>query len=184
MDLQRNLTFMKKFFTQPQKNASIRPSSDRSAELLCWSLNWEKVRTVLELGPWTGPVTKHIFASMSKSATYYGLEYDKEFIAILKERFPDHAWDFIQWNIKDLAVLMREHQIPRPDVIVSTLPNSIFETYPHLVDKLAEYIQKWTIFRGITYAPELLLDVYKHIKPKVLAHTWKNVPPLYVHWVN
>lgn len=184
MDLKRNLTFMKKFFTQPQKNASIWPSSDRSAELLCWSLNREKVRTVLELGPWTWPVTKYIFASMPTSARYYGIEYDKEFIAVLEERFPSHVWDFMQWNVKDLATLMSLHQIPRPDVIVSTLPNSVFEAYPHLVNELEGYLKQWTIFRAITYAPDLFIDVYKHIKPKVLAHTRKNIPPLFVLWVN
>jgi hypothetical protein len=64
------------------------------------------------------------------------------------------------------------------------LPNSVFEQYPHLVDELAAYIEKWTVFRAITYAPDMFIDVYKHIQPKVLGHTWKNIPPLYVLWVN
>ena len=184
MNLQSNLTFLKKFFTQPGKNASIWPTSDNSAELLCGSVDWENVKTVLELGPGTWPVTKHIFKCMPASASYYGIEYDKEFMKLLQERFSKDQWTFIQGNIKDFATIMTSNAIPFPDVIISTLPNSVFETYPHLVDELAVYLAKWTVFRGITYAPELLLDVYKHIKPKVIAHTWKNIPPLYVHWVN
>jgi phospholipid N-methyltransferase len=184
MTLQRNLTFLKKFFTQPGKNASIWPTSDNSAEMLCGSIDREKVTTVLELGPWTWPVTKYIFQSMSASATYYGIEYDAEFVELLQERFVRQQASFIQGNVKDLAALIKKHNIPFPDVIISTLPNNVFEEYPHLVNEFAWYLEKWTVFRAITYAPDLFIDVYKHIKPKVLGHTWKNIPPLYVLWVN
>lgn len=180
MDLQRNLTFMKKFFTQPKKNASIRPTSNNAAELLCSSLDRSKVHTVLELGPGTGPVTKYIVKSLHSGGKYYGIEYDAEFIALLEERFPAQSGQFLQGNVKDLSSIMQKNAIPFPDLIISTLPNSVFEQYPHLVNELEVFLKKGTIFRAITYAPDLFVDVYKHIHPKVLGHTWKNIPPLFV----
>jgi phospholipid N-methyltransferase len=79
---------------------------------------------------------------MPTSATYYGIEYDKEFMTLLNERFPKTQGTFIQGNVKDLATIITKNNIPCPDVIISTLPNSVFEQYPHLVNELAAYIEK------------------------------------------
>lgn len=184
MSLQSHLVFMKKFFTQPWKNASIWPTSDNSAEMLCGSIDWKNVKTVLELGPWTWPVTKYILQSMPLWARYFGIEYETEFMKMLQKKFTHKHWMFIQWNVKDLALIIKKHNIPHPDVIISTLPNSVFEQYPHLVNELSWYLEKWTVFRAITYAPDLFINVYQHIQPKVLCHSRKNIPPLYVLWVN
>lgn len=184
MSFKSHMIFMKKFFTQPWKNASIWPTSDNSAEMLCWSIDWKNVKTVLELGPWTWPVTKHIFHSMPSGAQYFGIEYEAEFMKMLQKKFAHKHWTFIQGNVKDLAVIIKKHNIPHPDVIISTLPNSVFELYPHLVNELSAYLVQWTVFRAITYAPDLFLNVYKHIKPKVLCHSRKNIPPLYVLGTN
>jgi len=184
MDLQRNITFMKKFFTNPKRNASIWPTSNNSAELLCSSIDRSKVKNILELGPGTWPVTKYIIQSSQNWADYYGIEYDIDFISLLENRFPAQRGQFLQGNVKDLTAIMSKNSIPTPDLIISTLPNSVFEQYPHLVGELAVFLEQWTVFRAITYAPDLFIDVYQHIHPKVLGHTWKNIPPLYVLWVN
>jgi phospholipid N-methyltransferase len=184
MTLQDKFIFMKKFFTQPRRNASIWPTSNNSAELLCWSINWHEVKTVLELWPGTWPVTKHIIKSLPAGANYYGIEYDDEFMSMLQQKFTIPQVTFIQGNVKDLLKIMQDNAIPVPQVIISTLPNQVFEQYPHLIADLQIYLDQWTSFRAITYAPDLFIDVYQHIQPKILGHTRKNIPPLYVLWVN
>lgn len=183
MTFQRNLTFFKKFFTQPGKNASIWPTSNVSAELLCWTIDWSSVTTVLELWPGTGAITKHILKSMSSSASYYGIEYEWEYISLLQERF-QKTWSFIHGDVKNLKKILSNHNIANPDLIVSSLSNSFYTQHPWTLQILKDLMTSWTKFRTITYLPSVFLRVFKDLKPRICGYTVKNIPPAYVWWVN
>lgn len=180
-----SLLFLKKFFTQPLFNASIRPTNDRVAKNICTTVGWSTKKIVLELWPWTGPITKHISEHLNEDSVYYWIEYDSEYVHILRETYRHKSnMHFIQWDVKDLSKVMQELGIDHVDIIISTLP------YKPILDNknLLYWIQKSTNrgaqFRGISYSPFIFKKVYKLLCPRIILFSWKNIPPVYILWVN
>ncbi len=96
--MRNSLLFLSKFFLQPLSNASLRPTNERAAKRLCASLDWKstKNKVILELGPGTGTVTEHILEEMGEDCLYYGIEFDSDYIDILKEKYGRKNVTFIQ----------------------------------------------------------------------------------------
>ncbi|MFA7284813.1 MAG: rRNA adenine N-6-methyltransferase family protein [Candidatus Absconditabacterales bacterium] len=173
--------FLSKFFTQPLFNASIWPTDDKVAQEICKSVNWKDKKVILELGPGTGPITKHILNYMDKDAVYYGIEYDSDYLSILRKEHHGDNIHFVQGNVRDIEhIVAKLIGAGNIDVIISTLPYKPFVDYPHALDRIKNCANRGTQFRGISYSPFIFKKVYKRLNPKVVFFSWKNIPPIYI----
>lgn len=184
--MSNSLLFLKKFFLQPLANASIRPTNDRAARKLCASIDWKstKNKVILELGPGTGTVTKCILEKMGEDCLYYGIEFDSDYIDILKEKYGKKNVTFIQGDVKDIRKILEDAKIDHVDVIISTLPHNVFRDSPQLISYIQESTKKGVQYRGISYAHPSVYDVYEALDWKVHSFTLLNIPPMYVLGVN
>jgi phosphatidylethanolamine/phosphatidyl-N-methylethanolamine N-methyltransferase len=164
-------------------------------------------RRILEVGPGTGAVTRHIIAGMGKTDSLDLVELNETFVRQLKERFEhDPAFQTVANCARVLHCPIEElphHQTY--DVIVSGLPLNNFsaalveQILATLVDLLSpggtlsffEYIavrparalvsgrSERARLRGVAQAMRAVLDPHEIRRDAV----WLNVPPAWVHHV-
>ncbi|NTU68623.1 MAG: hypothetical protein HGB02_07065 [Chlorobiaceae bacterium] len=75
--------FIKAYLKNPSRTGSVIPSSDRLGKAFADQLELLPVNRIVELGPGTGALTKHIAGSSPKL-----VEIDRELCNVLANRFP------------------------------------------------------------------------------------------------
>jgi len=180
MSLAENLFFLKKFFVQPLQNASVRPTSPTAAKLLVDSIDRTDVHTILELGPWTWPITEYIIQKMSPNAEYRWIERDAGYVGLLQKKYGNQQTKFLHADAKDLLACVKKEGREKIDVIVSALPYQPFIQYPYLLDYFNDALHQWTQIRCLSFSPRYFKKTYKPLHLRVVWFTRRNFPPMYV----
>jgi phospholipid N-methyltransferase len=80
-------------------------------------------QALVELGPGTGETTRALLSGMQKHARILGIEIVPQFVEILRE-IPDLRLDVVLGTALEIDEVLKRHQFPTPDVIVSGIPFS------------------------------------------------------------
>jgi phosphatidylethanolamine/phosphatidyl-N-methylethanolamine N-methyltransferase len=139
----------------------------------------EKGAPVLELGPGTGCITKAILEKVAP-ARLTAIEYDGNFAAALKERFP--AMRVIQGDAFDLDATLGEHA-PFAAVL-SGLPllNFPMASRHRLLEAAAARLLPGGVFVQFSYGLHAPVTPPGGHSVRRAALVWANVPPARV-WV-
>ena len=150
---------------------------------------------VIELGPGTGPFTKEILRIQGehKNTTYLGLEAKNDFVAVLREHFPDHKNAFVHASADTLVEELKKRNIKHADTVISGLPWAIF---PEALQRTILEQVKVTLRSGgkfCTFAylqgmalpagqrfKRLLAEVFEE-EAEASATVWSNLPPAFVY---
>lgn len=118
------ILFLKDFLLNPAKIGSITPSSSYLTEKLLASLPWERFNVIVELGAGTGVFTEYAAAHKRPDSVFLVIEQDPQMQKALKARFPQVLFGS---QAEDLPALMRLHNLPKADCIISGLPFAVIE---------------------------------------------------------
>ncbi|MGN7415230.1 class I SAM-dependent methyltransferase [Paenibacillus sp. SAF-068] len=113
------LLFLQGFLRNPKRVGSLLPSSKLLAHKIVHSVRWDEVRTIAELGPGTGAVTRLMRAHLPKSATVFLFERDPKMRNNLKQTYPGFMFHS---NASYLLKRINQEQIHSLDCIISGLP--------------------------------------------------------------
>ena len=97
------------------------PSSRFLASALTKPIDFHRARTILELGPGTGPVTKAILKRMRPDAKLLAIDINQAFIDHLREACPDPRLIAVCGSATDLHGLLAKHTCSSADAVVSSL---------------------------------------------------------------
>jgi phospholipid N-methyltransferase len=120
MSVVRRLSFARALAANPRAVGAVAPSSRRLAAAMVAELPMPAGRSVLELGPGTGPFTAAIRERLAEPGLYLGIEQHGPFVEQLRERFPELA--FAHGSAGEAARLHGEGNLPPVGAIVSGLP--------------------------------------------------------------
>lgn len=81
--------FLQGFLRNPKRVGSVLPSSKFLARKIVQSIRWDEVRSIAELGPGTGAVTRLMRAHLPQSATVFLFERDPKMRSNLKRTYPE-----------------------------------------------------------------------------------------------
>lgn len=101
--------------------ASLVPSSRFLAGALTKPIDFHRARTILELGPGTGPVTKAILNRMRPDARLLAVDINAAFIDHLRAACPDPRLTAVCGSATDLRGLLAAHDLGSADAVVSSL---------------------------------------------------------------
>jgi hypothetical protein len=59
-----------------------------------------------------------------------------------------------------------------------------FAQHPQALESIKKLTDQWVAFRAISYYPPLFNKTFKSINPKILCHTWQNIPYVFIHGIN
>ena len=187
-----HLKFMAAFLRNPKHVGAIAPSSPALAKAMIDDLQVPETHTIAEFGPGTGPFTNALndrFQRENRPHHYLGIERDKKFIQILRNRFPD--MNFVHGSAEHLPIYHSQSELPPIGGIVCGLP---FASLPITVQDaitcmLNDLLLPGTVFRTFQYVHAYPLPAAIHFRKRMKEMGLQmqkrkiivgNIPPAFV----
>lgn len=185
------MSFLTEFLRAPHVTGAIAPSSRHLARVIVEKASVDRARKIVELGPGTGVFTETIVAAKKPQARFLALEFNPNFAARLKNRFPEAQ--VVNGCASKLREHASQHDCHAACSIVSGLPWAIFEEDMQrtILRQIHEVLGTDGIFATFAYfGPHwlpggqsfrrLLRSQFGRVRtsPVVL----RNVPPAFVYY--
>jgi len=119
--------FAQNFFKHPRMLGSLIPSSRFLVDQILKQIDWTEARTIVEYGPGVGTITGEILKRMHREARLVALETNPDFVAYLKDHYPDDRFIVEERSAEDVAEVLREHRMAGANYVISGIP---FSTLP------------------------------------------------------
>lgn len=179
-----------RFLRHPGQVGALCPSSRSLAVEMTRDVGMETARTVVELGPGTGAITREIIPRLPDRAGFLTVELDPGMADCLRSRFPRAR--VVCGSASDLPDILKTAGVPRADVILSGLPWAVFPT--RLQDEILDgvltglasggffatfaYIQGVVLPGGIRFRRKLE-SLFSEVTCSPIV--WRNLPPAFVY---
>jgi Phospholipid N-methyltransferase len=113
--------FIREFFRSFGVTASLLPSSRFLAAAMLDPIDFREPRTIVELGPGTGVMTKEILRRMTPDSRLFAFEVNPHFIRHLRAQYRDPRLTILHADACDLADHLRAHNAGALDAVISSL---------------------------------------------------------------
>jgi phospholipid N-methyltransferase len=113
--------FIREFFRTFRVTASLLPSSRFLAAAMLDPVDFRKPRTIVELGPGTGVMTKEILRRMTPDSRLFAFEVNPHFIRHLRAQYQDPRLTILHADACDMAEHLRAHNADALDGVISSL---------------------------------------------------------------
>jgi phosphatidylethanolamine/phosphatidyl-N-methylethanolamine N-methyltransferase len=175
--------FLKEFFKDRKMVGAVSPSTKFLAEKMLASIDFDKAKGLVELGPGTGVFTKLIIERMREDAKLLVFELNDEFYADLAARIDDPRVQIIHDSAENISKYLPEEEHGNQDAVISSLPLMVFpdelrknvvEAGYNCLKPTGTYVQ----FQYSLQSKKFLETIYKSVK---ITFTIKNFPPAFVY---
>lgn len=197
MAIKKMKNFMKFFFafvSKPKATGAIAPSSDMLCKAMIDRIDWDNVNAIVEYGPGTGVVTRHILKKIEevgKGTRYFAIELNSKLVKQLRKEFP--GVQIYEDSVENVKHICEQEGIEQVDAVVSGLPWAIFpkELQDKLMDATLSILKPGGQFVTFTYIHAASLPAGKRFRfwlntnfqsvdlSKVI---WMNLPPAFVYY--
>jgi len=123
----RPIEFVKGFLRDPRGVGSVWPSSRFLVQRIIEAGEVASSRTVIELGPGTGPITRELLAHMPAGGRLLALEIDPGFVEILRREIDDPRLIVHQGPSTEILAAMETAGLTDADLVVSGIPFSTMD---------------------------------------------------------
>ena len=179
-----NALFLGKFLTNLTRGnsiASIAPSSRWLSRTTVRNIAWDRVKTLLELGGGTGPITRVLADRARPDCRVIVVERDPDFAGLLRQRFGSLPnFEIIQCDVRDLGPLLAGRGISQVDHVISGLPCPSFprDLQHTLIRTVRTILRPEGTFNQITEIPWVYWPFYRRYFDHVeFAFEPRNLPP-------
>lgn len=121
-----NTLFLGKFLSQLTRGnpvASIAPSSRWLSRTTVRNIDWDRARTLVELGAGTGPITRVLAERAHPDCRVIAVERDPDFARLLRERFGSLPnFEIVEGDARELGPMLVDRGITQVDHVISGLP--------------------------------------------------------------
>ena len=175
--------FLLEYIKSPRNVGAISPSSEKLAEKMIESIDFENTKCIVEYGPGTGVFTDKLVKRKNKNILLMLVENNKEFCKQLEDKYnKNDNVVIINDSAENIDEHLRKYNIKKVDYVVSGLP---FASLPKSVSnkilkKTGTILKKDGLF--ITFQYTLLKKEYiaSYFKDIRLERVIFNLPPAYV----
>lgn len=166
------------------------PSSGKLSQVITSEIGLRTARTVVELGPGTGAITRHIVQGMAPDAKFVAVELNPKIYQAVKDRYPD--LNIINDNAANLRAILAREQMYEADIVISGLPWASFGILLQrkLLREILSSLAPHGIFTTFAYIQGLAMPSARDFKRRlerrfaVVSRTpiiWGNIPPAVVY---
>lgn len=176
-------SFLKEFWKDGKMVGSMIPSSRFLARKMMQSIDFERTKVLVELGPGDGVFTHSLLAKLPKDATLFVFELNDAFYDSLKKKFTDPRIRIIHDSAENIATHLERNGFSQADVVLSSLPLANFSS--ELKNKILSASHRILKPNGLYVQFQYTLNAKKAIKrffPSMsLSFTPINFPPAFVY---
>jgi phosphatidylethanolamine/phosphatidyl-N-methylethanolamine N-methyltransferase len=180
--LKRKSALAKEIFKKGNKTGSIYPSSRFLCRKMISTIDFDKARCIVELGPGEGVITRRIIEKMGPNTQLFCFEMNPVFVEEHLQ-FNDPRIHVITDSAEHIGKHLAEHGITEVDYIISSLPLTILP--PEVKEKIIEESRRLLRSKGIymqyqymTTVAKLLRSKFKKVK---IGFVPFNIPPAFVY---
>lgn len=170
--------FLSSWLKNPKNIGAIAPSGPALSRTMAAIVDPSVNGAIVELGPGTGPVTAALIERGIDPKRLVLVEYDNEFCAILRAKFPDVK--VVQGDAFALDQTLQDHVTFPLAAIVSSLPllNFAPELRQRLIESAMRLLRPRAPFVQFTYGANSPLPVQSHLyETSASKRVWWNLPP-------
>jgi len=183
-------SFFRAFLKKPSEVGAIAPSSRSLARRMVAGMALDRARCVVEYGPGTGAFTREILARIGPQTTFFAIETNPDFVAILRKNFP--GLDVVQASAEALPELAAARGLDRVDYIVSGLPWTVlpWDLVQRIIAVTHDTLRPGGLFNTVQYYTSYLLMPRARKVQRLLRATFAqithhrtmwNLPPAFVY---
>jgi phosphatidylethanolamine/phosphatidyl-N-methylethanolamine N-methyltransferase len=178
----RRLHFLRESIRNLRSTGSVAPSSRFLCRAIVSHIQADSARTVVELGPGDGAITRFILDRIHPDARLIIFEINEVFVQKIRQSFNDPRLTVIHDSAENMGKYFTAERISSIDYFVSGIP---FTTLPEsLATSITQTCLKWLRPEGkfiqFHYSP-LLLAFYRRIFGNVTIELVPlNIPPAIV----
>lgn len=172
--------FLGRVFASPLQCGALLPSSSTLGRTMAQLVRGQ---SIVELGPGSGSITRHLLARLNPEGRILALELDVAMAVHLGNNLVDHRLIVQVGNASHLKDYLSTAGWAQSDSIVSGLPfQAMSPAQRHAILAAArDSLSPTGRFIAFQYGLRLLPTFKRHFrKVKVVGPIWNNLPPAYV----
>ena len=179
-------TFFQRFWREKKMVGAISPSSSFLTNKMLENIDFHSAKVFIEIGPGTGVFTKKMLSRMNPESVFLVFELNQEFHQELQTKIADKRVVFINDSAEKLEDYLVQFNIPKVDVIISSLPLSnfyqrftlkILRTFKDCLNESGKFIQ----FQYSLKQKKELNHVFSNVN---ISFTLLNIPPAFIYTCN
>lgn len=175
--------FLGAFASAHRTIGAVAPTSHAVAERMTRLAGIPHVRTVAELGPGTGPITRSILAALPSNGRLWAFEVYEPFLEQLRASIDDPRFTLLARSAEDVNAIRQEDAAAAGgfDAIISSVPFSLMEPEQTraILREAGKALGPDGVFVALQYHPRYLApylrDAFETVERSV--YPW-NVPPV------
>ena len=184
--MRSSLKNCKLFFSQflsDRQVGSVMPSSKGLAMKMVNGVNFADAKTIVELGPGTGAITKYIVPLLQPDTKLISIEINEAFIQQLEEDYPQENVEFVCDSVENIPQILKDRGIEEVDAYISSLPISLFpkDLISKLTSDMIDTISDDGVYVQYQYSLHKRKWIEAHWAIQKKAITVLNVPPSIVY---
>jgi phospholipid N-methyltransferase len=113
-----------KAFLKDKDVAAVTPSSSFGTRHVCRPVDFDRAHTVVEYGPGTGVFTRYFLERMPENGRLFAIEANSRLVSALTEEVSDSRLTVCEGDARNVAQLMKTHEVPEADYVISGIPFS------------------------------------------------------------
>ncbi|MDD3118810.1 MAG: NAD-binding protein [Victivallales bacterium] len=180
----------KEFLRNPRITGAILPSSRHLSNAMTAGIGIKTARRIVELGPGTGAITRHIIRKITPETKFLAVELNPQICEEFSKRFNDIK--IINDSAANLRSILANEGLHEADIIISGLPWASFgaELQNCLLTEIIHSLAPRGVFTTFAYIQGLALPT-AHIFRRNLDRRfttvhrtpiiWRNIPPAVVY---
>jgi phospholipid N-methyltransferase len=187
-------TFAGQVFSSFQSTAAIVPSSPFLAQAMVAPLPLARAKTVVELGPGTGVMTRLLLDSLPADASLLAFEVNRSFVDYLNRELRDPRLVVIPRGAEEAGEELLKRGIQRVDAALSSLGLSLMsESLPdRILSGLVPFLDQESVFTQFQYVQQIRFQngrpahfdarrlLRRHFRSVERRIVLLNVPPAFV----
>ena len=179
-------TIFREFLKSPNKVGAIAPSSRYLANAMLDQLHWDTLTNVVEYGPGTGAISKHLLKRVGDHQKLFAVELNASFVPVLNQKLP--TLKVFNESVSDIRRICDREGVDWVDGIISGLPWTVFPEplQEELLNATLSVLAEGGQFVTFAYFHGLPLQNARRFRKRLKENfsnvtisqvVWRNFPP-------
>jgi phospholipid N-methyltransferase len=175
--------FLNQFWKEKRMVGAISASSRSLGEKMLESIDFDKDKVLVELGPGTGVFTEIFIERMPEDAILLVFELNDRFYEQLKEKIVDKRVHIIHDTAEKVEEYLQKYGHQKADAILSSLPLAMFskELRESVLTASKNALIEGGTYVQFQYSLQAKKELEKNFKKVKIGWTVRNFPPAFVY---